>query len=789
MVVGAVLIIFVIGLYALPDASADSDYSQIKFKKSVNQIIEFDDYNIFRTTITIENNDNQKLQTYNEYLRTNTGVYYESSASFDLGIGDKSCPFTSIEINPGLKKEFVFCFQIPKSETNFDFILLEGSYDWCTDDNPYRTPCQEKSYPITSVSSPQKISYESLLKTYVHEFDNIDASVDNIELLYYDDLNILTVDLSIFNKGNTEFNGYLVFVKAKNSAGYEFDTTWYTDIDCDRGIDSINPGLTKKSKLCFDVPKNENAFDIILRSGFGFDEGFGSCDSTWADCNELYINIIAPEKPSTSEPDIPYQTTYSFITYDDPYGLFSIDIPSNWYVEHDSKNFFIAKNDAYWTEKISVELYEDFSYVGQSDNDIINGIESFERQHCEEASYNIDGYICYNHNPLPAVKVVNSESPLAIAENDNVEIFGMAQSYTKKFLLDDGKVSDEETIFAPFIEVHANNDVWIVAAETVLIGQEYSTTLQDVMQSFRLLQTEITVPSEPPASNFAGISESESKSKSKPSFVDEEKDPWSYISRYNNEPQYKDWFDTNYSEWTIYEAVGLKNPASFVDQDKDPSHYVKRYLNEPTYVDWFNENFPNYKIHEAIGISQNEYMKIVDELTIFSEPTPEPTPEPTSEPTPVQVAEPEPVCGQGTILRNGICVIENQNSEKGGGCLIATAAFGSEMAPQVQFLRELRDNTVMSTQSGTAFMTGFNQFYYSFSPQIADYERENPVFKEAVKVTLTPLLTSLTLLNYVEIDSEEEMLGYGIGTILLNVGMYFVAPAVLVIALKNRLKK
>ena len=117
----------------------------------------------------------------------------------------------------------------------------------------------------------------------------------------------------------------------------------------------------------------------------------------------------------------------------------------------------------------------------------------------------------------------------------------------------------------------------------------------------------------------------------------------------------------------------------------------------------------------------------------------------------------------------------------GGGCLIATAAFGSEMAPQVQFLRELRANTVLQTTSGTSFMNGFNQFYYSFSPQIADYERENPVFKETVKVTLTPLLTSLTLLNYVEIDTEEEMLGYGISIILLNIGMYFVAPAVLII--------
>ena len=123
---------------------------------------------------------------------------------------------------------------------------------------------------------------------------------------------------------------------------------------------------------------------------------------------------------------------------------------------------------------------------------------------------------------------------------------------------------------------------------------------------------------------------------------------------------------------------------------------------------------------------------------------------------------------------------------KGGGCLIATAAFGSELAPQVQQLRELRDNTVLQTESGTSFMTGFNHFYYSFSPAIADYERENPTFKEAVKLILAPLLTSLTLLQYADIDSESEMLGYGIGVILLNIGMYFVAPAVLIMKIGKR---
>jgi len=145
----------------------------------------------------------------------------------------------------------------------------------------------------------------------------------------------------------------------------------------------------------------------------------------------------------------------------------------------------------------------------------------------------------------------------------------------------------------------------------------------------------------------------------------------------------------------------------------------------------------------------------------------------------------QPVCGPGTELKNGVCVVEDK--KKGGGCLIATAAFGSEMAPQVQFLREIRDNTVLQTESGTSFMTGFNQFYYSFSPVVADYERENPAFKEAVKITLTPLLTSLTLLQYVDINSESEMLGYGIGVILLNIGMYFVAPAVLIMAVRKRI--
>jgi hypothetical protein len=146
------------------------------------------------------------------------------------------------------------------------------------------------------------------------------------------------------------------------------------------------------------------------------------------------------------------------------------------------------------------------------------------------------------------------------------------------------------------------------------------------------------------------------------------------------------------------------------------------------------------------------------------------------------VGLPEPdvgICDVGTKLIDGVCTIIESPSE-GGGCLIATATFGTELAPQVQLLREIRDNTLLETNSGSSFMKGFNSFYYSFSPTIADWERQNPVFKEAVKLGITPLLASLSILNHVDIDSEYEMLVYGIGIILMNVGMYFVAPAIII---------
>lgn len=128
-----------------------------------------------------------------------------------------------------------------------------------------------------------------------------------------------------------------------------------------------------------------------------------------------------------------------------------------------------------------------------------------------------------------------------------------------------------------------------------------------------------------------------------------------------------------------------------------------------------------------------------------------------------------------------------ETTSNGGGCLIATATYGSEISPQVQQLRELRDNSLLKTKLGTSFINTFNIFYYSFSPIIADYERENPLFKETVQLIITPMISSLSLLNYVDMDSESKVLGYGISLIVLNLAMYVGIPTSVIIGIKRKL--
>ena len=157
-------------------------------------------------------------------------------------------------------------------------------------------------------------------------------------------------------------------------------------------------------------------------------------------------------------------------------------------------------------------------------------------------------------------------------------------------------------------------------------------------------------------------------------------------------------------------------------------------------------------------------------------PTTEPEPDPTDDPT----AEPEP-----TVPSDEPDVAPEPEES---GCLIATAAYGSELAPQVQLLREVRDGTLFSTTSGTTFMTTFNDAYYAFSPAIADMERENPLFRDAVRALIAPMLSTLSIMTLADEGSESQVLGLGILVIALNIALYIAAPIAGITLLARRIK-
>ena len=89
-------------------------------------------------------------------------------------------------------------------------------------------------------------------------------------------------------------------------------------------------------------------------------------------------------------------------------------------------------------------------------------------------------------------------------------------------------------------------------------------------------------------------------------FPDPAKSPQYYYDRYNNEPEFKLWFDSVFSGYTIQEIVGYKatHVPGFPDPNHPPQYYIDRYNNENPFREWFDQQFPEKTIHDVVGVTE-----------------------------------------------------------------------------------------------------------------------------------------------------------------------------------------
>ena len=223
-------------------------------------------------------------------------------------------------------------------------------------------------------------------------------------------------------------------------------------------------------------------------------------------------------------------------------------------------------------------------------------------------------------------------------KGDKIKFSGTVEKYSKGIVTivirdgDDKFITLEQAVIDPDysfertvpIDIRFESDGIYHANGFILSLEKGATTMFEIHSKLSTPEPEIfeTIISE----NDIEILPNTIENNPDLSFVDKSKDPQHYIDRYYNEISYKEWFDRNYPEITIEEAVGyeetmlseppireiqpslfVQNSPDFIDKSKDPQHYIDRYYNEISYKEWFDRNYPEITIEEAVGYDNKSH--------------------------------------------------------------------------------------------------------------------------------------------------------------------------------------
>jgi len=204
-----------------------------------------------------------------------------------------------------------------------------------------------------------------------------------------------------------------------------------------------------------------------------------------------------------------------------------------------------------------------------------------------------------------------------------------------------------------------------------------------------------------------------------------------------------------------------KKIEDFVDPDKDPYSYLKRYILEENYKDWFERNYPDNTIYGAVGLNEWDYNEMKKKLSANQdtvEDTSKLEPEPESEPEPKDDGK---VSGQWTAEPPGAKRTKpTKPDEEGFGKIASTDPVVSD---EQQNIIKKRTNTLFWMRFAFALIGGIIATFAFDGIADSEEKRWSSIIFMIVLFVVTCFIAKGMKINFPKSD-RKKLVTTGIGS-------------------------